>query len=352
MTGSSRTVALLLSGGAGTRLWPVSRAGMPKQFLQLFGELSLYQMTLKRLAASGVDDVIISANSDHEMMLSEQAQAIGLQQPTLLLEPDRRDSGPAIAAGVAHIQKKFGNEATICVMPSDHLIPEIDLFSATLHRAVGLAQHGYLTTFGIAPSSPSSEYGYLQRGDAIVDYPGAFKVARFHEKPKPDIAIQYLARGGFDWNSGMFVFTARDFAHEAAILMPDIWEAAQKAVATCTSRGNAISLGRDAFLSAPRISIDYALFERSHKVAMVPAKFIWSDVGNWSSVYDATERNGDGNAEIGQVQTRDVSNSLLVADGTRIIAVDVDDLVIIARPEGVFVARRSRSAIVKDMVGP
>jgi mannose-1-phosphate guanylyltransferase/mannose-6-phosphate isomerase len=351
MSTSQKTVALLLSGGAGTRLWPVSRPESPKQFLKLFGALSLYQLTLKRLRASGVDAVIVAANRDHEALLAEQAAAIGETPPLLMLEPARRDSGPAIAAGVALAKTRFGEDAVVCAMPCDHLIPDTAAFSETLEAAVALARAGYLATFGITPTMPSTEFGYLQQGKAITSHPAAYKVERFHEKPRLDLAVRYLAEGGFSWNSGMFVFAAGVFAEEAAAHMPDVWTAAQAAVTGATVTGHTVNLSEAAFLAAPKISIDYALFEKSGKVAMVPARFGWSDVGNWAAVFASLDKDKGGNATIGDVRTRDVANALIIAENTSVVAIGVENLTIIARPDGVFIATRSRAAEVKDLVG-
>ncbi|MFM9973495.1 MAG: sugar phosphate nucleotidyltransferase, partial [Beijerinckiaceae bacterium] len=205
MPAPAKVVALLLSGGAGTRLWPVSRPECPKQFLKLFGALSLYQLTLKRLRAAGVDEVIVAANRNHELLLAEQATEIKETAPLLMLEPARRDSGPAIAAGVALAKERFGDDVIVCAMPCDHLIPDSLRFSETLQTAIALARSGYLGTFGITPTAPSTEFGYLQQGQAIAGHAGTFRVDRFHEKPKLDLAVRYLTEGGFSWNSGMFV---------------------------------------------------------------------------------------------------------------------------------------------------
>ncbi|MGL4811024.1 MAG: mannose-1-phosphate guanylyltransferase [Beijerinckiaceae bacterium] len=350
MSVETRRIGLLLSGGAGTRLWPMSRADMPKQFLKLFGDLSLYQLTLKRLLASGVTDVIVAANQSHEAILVEQAREIGVVPPRLLLEPARRDSGPAIAAGVAYARSQFGDECVVCAMPCDHLIPETEKFALTLDAAADLARLGYLGTFGIMPVLPSSEFGYLQRGESVAGHAGAFRVQKFHEKPKPDVALRYLSEGGYAWNSGMFVFTAGVFAAEAQLHMPDVWRAASDAVAGAQTNGGTVTLDADAFMSAPKISIDYALFERSQRVAMVEANFSWSDVGNWSSAYESLAKDADGNASIGDVQMRDARNTLAISDHTRVVVVGVDNLVVVARPEGVFVAPKSRASEIKDIV--
>jgi mannose-1-phosphate guanylyltransferase/mannose-6-phosphate isomerase len=351
MPATRRVIALLLSGGAGTRLWPVSRPDCPKQFLKIFGDLSLYQLTLKRLRAAGVDEVFVAANRDHRSLLAKQADEIGEEAPTLILEPARRDSGPAIAAGVALARKRYGDEVIVCAMPCDHLIPDLARFSTTLKAAIRLARSGSLVTFGIAPTSPSTEYGYLQQGAALEADREAFKVDTFHEKPRLELAVQYVASGAFCWNSGMFVFQIGSFADEAARHMPEVWKAVTAAVAGSTRRGHIVSLAEAAFLSSPKISIDYGLFERSSNVAMVRAYFAWSDVGNWSSVFDSLEKTAEGNAVLGDARMRDCANTLVISEGVPVIAIGLSDVVILARPDGVLVSTRSRSAEVKDMIG-
>lgn len=350
MTDAVRKVALLLSGGAGTRLWPVSRNELPKQFIKLFGTLSLYQMTLRRLADAGVTDFVVVANRDHQAVLESQAAEIGIAKPYLLLEPMRRDSAAAIAAGASFAVRQFGAQSIVCAMPCDHLIPDTQHFSCALQTAVQIARRGYLATFGIRPTHPSSEFGYLQRGKPLNGIADAFHVLKFHEKPQRALAESYLARGDFDWNSGMFVFQADIFASEADALMPDVWRAVSASLAAAAGEGHCYALEPDAFARAPRISIDYALFERSSKVAMAAAEFAWSDVGNWSAAYEALPHDADGNAVVGDVALRDCTNILAYGDGTRIVAIGMSDVVVVARPDGIFVAPRARAAEIKDFV--
>lgn len=345
------TVAILLSGGAGTRLWPMSRPECPKQFLKLFGDRhSLYQLTLMRLHDCGVDHIIVAANKDHEALLREQAAEIGGQSPHIIFEPARRDSGLAIAAAVATARKLYGDDITVGAFPCDHLIPDTRAFDKTLRSAIVLAGLGYLATFGIMPTSPSPEFGYLQRGEPIAGHPDGYRVVKFHEKPKPELAARYLAEGSYAWNSGMFVFTAKTFAAEAEAAMPELWTAALKATELAVTREGASFLDGPTFLAAPKISIDYALFEKSDRVAMVPAQFAWSDVGNWSAVFGLMDQDDAGNATSGDVGLRDCRDSLIIADDSRIIGIGLTDMLVVARPEGVFVAPRSRATEVKDLL--
>jgi mannose-1-phosphate guanylyltransferase/mannose-6-phosphate isomerase len=350
MIGGRRVIALLLSGGGGTRLWPISTEATPKQFLKLFGQQSLYQRTIIRLAAAKVDDVVVVTNVAHESQVQSQAHGLVTFKPMVVLEPMRRDSGPAIAAGVAAIMAEHSAEAVVIVLPCDHLIPDEAHFLRSLAEGIALADMGYLGTFGIRPTSPSTEFGYIQRAAALDGHGNAYRVAHFHEKPTRELAQAYITDGGYDWNSGMFAFRADVFAAQAERHMPELWRAATAAVRTGTRNERRLLLGEDAFRQAPKTSIDYALFERSDRVGVVPVSFAWSDVGNWASVHDALDKDEMGNAKIGDVVTRDASNNLVVGDGVKIILLGLDNLVVVASPQGTFVAPHSRAAEIKSFI--
>jgi mannose-1-phosphate guanylyltransferase/mannose-6-phosphate isomerase len=343
--------ALILSGGAGTRLWPLSSPERPKQFLKLFGERSLFQMTIERLSASAVDHVVIVAQRDHEPLIREQLGEIDWRDFTLLLEPMRRDSGPAIAAGVAHVLATDGPDAIVLALPCDHLIPSIDAFATAVRSGMRLARAGYLGTFGVRPTMASTEFGYVQRGAAIGEVPGSFRVQHFHEKPTADRAKAYLVDGGYDWNSGMFVFSAGRFADEAVRHMPDVWSAVGEAVHRATGNGDLRHLEASAFERAPRISIDYALFEKSARVGVVPVSFAWSDIGTWRAVRAAQACDARGNAVVGNASLREAVDNLIVTDGTKVAVIGVTGLAVVATARGVLVAPLDRAAEIKAMLG-
>ena len=350
MIDGQRVAALLLSGGGGTRLWPVSTNARPKQFLRLFGDRSLFQRTVVRLTAADIDELLVVTNVDHEPHVREQTAEINSPEATVVLEPMRRDSAPAIAAGVAALLAEGAPDTVVVVLPCDHLIPDEAHFARDLAQAVKLAGLGFLATFGIKPTSPSTEYGYIQRGEPIGEHPGAFRVAKFHEKPKADLASRYVQDGGFDWNSGMFVFRAEAFREEAEKHMPEVWERAAAALRKGQKSGNRVLLDADEFGSAPKISIDYALFEKSERVGVVPVSFDWSDVGNWDSVHGALPKDAANNAAVGNATLSDAAGNLVVGDGTDVMVLGVSDLVVIASPQGTFVAPRSRAAEVKVLL--
>lgn len=347
-------IALLLSGGGGTRLWPLSTEAQPKQFLKLFGEQSLFQQTLVRARAAGVGSVVVMANQAQKGLIDADLAGSGEAGlgTRLILEPMRRDSGPAIAAGVADCLNRFGPKARVMVLACDHLIPDHAAFAGTVAEACDVAAHGKLVTFGIRPTAPVSDYGYIHCG-AALEGTQAHAVAAFVEKPDRARAEAYLQDGGYLWNSGMFLFEAGVFAAEAEQHMPQLWKQACQAVAQGRNAPEGLSLDEAGFAACERISIDYALFEKSSNVAVIPASFAWSDVGGWAAVHDALPHDSQGNATLSQkglVLQQDSHNSLLVSDGLPVLALGVDDLVVIATRQGVFVAPKSRAAEIKSLL--
>lgn len=346
-------IALLLVGGAGTRLWPISSDAHPKQFLKLFADRSLFQATLARVAGAGVNEVVVVTGQAHAAVVKDQIAELGSGHSHLLLEPCRRDSAAAIAAGTAWIKQSTGANAVVAVLPADHFIPDTEAFARALKQAAALAREGWLVTFGIRPATPTTEYGYIQRGTPL-GVPGietACKVARFHEKPRREVAEAYLRDGNYDWNSGIFVFTAEAFSGEAAQHMPDIWEAVNQAVASGRRNEEAFAFDADAFGRVRKSSIDYALFEKSDRVAVIPVDFAWHDIGNWGSAYEAFRTNAGANVVAGDVVLDDVSGTIVVADGVKVVVCGMSDVVVVSSKDGTFVAPRSKAAEIKRLLG-
>lgn len=347
---SVKRVAIVLSGGAGTRLWPISTDARPKQFMTLFNGRSLYQDTLLRLGAAKFEAVYVIGNQTHCDLLTQQARELALPPLHFIFEPLRRDSGAAIAAGVAAIRGHLGDDTVIFALPSDHLITDQAAFGLNADLAHQLAELDFLTTFGIIPSYPSSEFGYIQRGGRIDQHANAFRVLRFHEKPERQAAERYLFEGGFYWNSGIFAFSAASFNTEARRHMPELWHIVSEAVERGQHKGQELYLDAERFGAAPRISIDYALMEKSARVGVIPASFPWSDVGTWSVIHDLKAEGADNNLLVGDVSTKAVANSVIIAEGVKVLAVGVDGLVIAATKEGVFVAPQTMAAQVKNLL--
>lgn len=341
--------AILLLGGGGTRLWPLSTDDHPKQFLPLFRGKSLFQLTLERVRFCGIERVKIITNERYFEQAREQAADFAANI-SFILEPMRRDSAPAIAAGLAALQSECGDNAVAVVLPCDHLVPDHAAFCDALRDAVQTARGGYLVTFGIRPTSPSTEYGYIRQGEVLAVSKDAFLAASFREKPDQETAQSYLMAGEYHWNSGMFVFRVSDFARESRLHMPHVWDVVRKAVSSAERMANALRLHADAFAQAEKISIDYALFEKSSAVAVLPRSFAWSDVGNWASVHAALPHDSDGNAVGGDATVHESRDTLAYGDGVRVVALGVNDLVIIASGDGVFVAPKSRAADIKKLL--
>ncbi|HET7656377.1 MAG TPA: mannose-1-phosphate guanylyltransferase/mannose-6-phosphate isomerase [Luteimonas sp.] len=335
---------VLLSGGSGTRLWPLSREAYPKQFLPLAGADTMLQETWARVAPIAGFPPIVVAGEDHRFLVAEQLRQAGAPTPAIVLEPVGRNTAPAIAA--AALQATAGGEdPVLLVLPSDHVVRDAEAFRAAVNAALPAAEAGALVTFGIVPSAPETGFGYIQAeaGD------GVRKVLRFVEKPDAATAQGYLAEGGYYWNSGMFLFRASRFIEELAAFRPDILEGVRGALREARRDGDFIRLDRDAFAATPADSIDYAVMEKTDAAMVLPVDIGWNDVGSWSALWDVAERDAQGNAHVGDVIAVDSRNSY--AHARRLVAlVGVDDLVVVETDDAVLVARKDRVQQVKDVV--
>lgn len=341
---------VILSGGSGSRLWPMSRTALPKQFLPLVSEHTLFQETLLRLKGlSGMAAPLLVCNNDHRFLAAEQMRDIGIEPLSLILEPVGRNTAPAVAvaafAALAH-----DPNALLLVLPADHLIRNIPAFHAAIHTAQLLAQQGRLVTFGITPTEPATGYGYIERGAALQTGEHSFAVARFVEKPDLEKAKQFLASGNFFWNSGMFVFTAAAYLEELKRFHPEMYHAAQKAWQGSTRDLDFNRLDEAAFAACPSDSIDYAVMERTQSAAMVTVDMDWSDIGSWSSLADASIRDAQGNVVRGDVYTAETANTLIRAESRMVAAIGVKDLVIVETADAVLVMHKDFSQDVKQAV--
>ncbi len=340
---------VILSGGSGSRLWPLSRQNLPKQFLALVGERSLYQETVLRASRlPGAQAPVTVCSDDHRFMVGEQLQGVGVASGGILLEPVARNTAPAIALAALHLAAA-SPDATMLVLPADHLIEDEAAFRNAVGRAMALAEAGWLVTFGIQPDGPETGYGYIARGAALSD--GGFEVARFVEKPDLATAQAYLADGGYAWNSGMFLFRAQRYLDELATHAPAMLAAVRKAHAAARSDLDFIRVDAEAFAASPDDSIDYAVMEKTSRAAVVPVSCGWSDIGSWSSLWSVAERDDDGNRTEGDVIAVDTRGSLVRASERRLIAtLGVEDLVVIDTPDATLVARKDRVQDVKAIV--
>jgi mannose-1-phosphate guanylyltransferase/mannose-6-phosphate isomerase len=342
----SALIPVILSGGSGTRLWPLSRESHPKQFLPLLGERSLLQMTWLRLRGlPGADAPLVVANEEHRFMVAEQLREIGVTPSALILEPVGRNTAPAIA--VAALKAMAGGaDPVLLVLPSDHVIADEPGFRAAVLAALPAAEAGSLVTFGIVPTAPETGYGYINAAAGE----GVRPVLRFVEKPDLATAEQYLASGGYFWNSGMFAFRASRYLEELARSQPKMVESAREALDKATRDADFLRLDRAAFAACPADSIDYAVMEKTDRAAVLPIDVGWNDVGSWSALWSVVEQDGNGNAHRGDVLARDCRNTLAISDKRLVALIGLNDLVVVDTDDAVLVAHKDRVQEVKEIV--
>jgi mannose-1-phosphate guanylyltransferase / mannose-6-phosphate isomerase len=341
---------VILCGGSGTRLWPLSRSSYPKQFLRLAGEHTMLQETLLRLAGlPDVADPVVICNQEHRFLVAEQLRAIGVTPKLLLLEPMGRNTAPAVAAAAVALSKDDPNGAML-VLPSDHAIRDTAAFHSAIGTAARAAAQGRLATFGIVPHAPETGYGYIRRADALADLAGTFAISRFVEKPDAETARGFLASGDYFWNSGMFLMKASTYVEELSAFQPAILVAVKRALEASKMDMDFCRLDEKSFAASPSISIDYAVMEKTKLGAVVPVEMGWNDVGSWDALWDLHEKTPEGNVLQGDVIASGVSNTFIKAENRMVAAVGVDDLVIVETADAVMVSSRKSAQDVKLLV--
>ena len=344
---------VVLSGGAGTRLWPLSRAKYPKQFVRFNADqkLSFLQQTCARLPESdGFMPVTVLCNNDHRFLVEEQLAEAGITPRHIVLEPVARNTAPAIAVAALLIGS-MDPDAILTVMPSDHAIGNREAFAGTVHAAARVAEAGKLVLFGIEARTPQTGYGYIRCAGTAPGSEGlAYAVAEFREKPDAATARAYVQDGGYYWNSGIFVFQAAAFLTELAHAAPEILDAARHALTRAKEDLGFLRLDATAFAAAPNISIDYAVMERTVGAAMIPFTGGWSDVGSWSSLWDMAERDANGNAATGTVMLEDSRNCYVHGNGRLVSTLGVENLIVIDTPDAVLVSDRAHAQEVGRVV--
>lgn len=345
---------VILSGGSGTRLWPLSRAALPKQLLALVSDKTMLQETALRLSsfAEMMPPLIICGN-EHRFMIAEQMRQIGIKPKGILLEPEGRNTAPAVAAA-AHFLLASDPDAMMLVLPADHVINDVPAFHSAINQAAKAVGLGKLATFGIVPSTPETGYGYIRSGENVDGIDGCFEVAQFVEKPDLQTAQRFIEDGCYLWNSGMFLFSAARFIEELVAVRPEISEYCLKAVHDGYQDLDFCRLDEAAFLACPSVSIDYAVMEVTHHAVVVPADIGWSDVGSWSALWEVQNQSGQANAQgnvlRGDVYTDGVSNSLVRAEKRMVAVIGVSDLVVVETGDAVLVVHKEQVQRVKQVV--
>jgi mannose-1-phosphate guanylyltransferase/mannose-6-phosphate isomerase len=339
---------VILAGGYGTRLWPLSRKLLPKQFLTLVSERSMLQEAVSRtlqLANARAPMVVVS--EEHRFLAAEQLRAMGAAGAALLLEPEGRGTAPA-AALAALAARERDPQAIIVLLAADHLIANPDRLLKCVDAAVGLARDGHLVTFGIHPSGPATGYGYIVRGAPLG---AGFRVQRFIEKPDAARAARLIAAGDAYWNSGMFVFAADTYLRELAKHRPDIAAAARAAWTARAIDRDFTRPGREAFLASPQDSVDYAVMERTDKAVVVPGDFGWSDLGSWDTLWETGRKDERGNVAVGDIELMDASDCYVRAEDRLVAVLGISNAVVVETSDAVLVASREHAQRVKEIVG-
>jgi len=338
---------VILSGGTGSRLWPLSRSLYPKQLLPLASDITMIQDTALRLTDGCFRRPLVISNEAHRFIVAQQLQEAGVEAMRIVLEPVGRNTAPACVVA-ALLLKKQDPDALMAVLPSDHVIRRPEGFMAAMTAAAVAAEAGHLVTFGMKPTGPETGYGYIVQGAVIGD--GSFQVERFIEKPDKERATALLGQPGVHWNSGMFVFKAANFLDEVKHLRPEIYEGAVAALKGAKEDANFLHLDPVAFADIPSVSIDHAVMEHTARAAVVPADFGWSDVGSWSALWDISDKDDAGNVAIGDVLTQECHGSYLRADGMLVAGIGLTDMIVVATADAVLVADKKNAQDVRLIV--
>jgi mannose-1-phosphate guanylyltransferase/mannose-6-phosphate isomerase len=341
---------VILSGGAGSRLWPMSREALPKQLLPLISDQTMLQETVLRLAnIPAIEPPLLVCNNEHRFLAAEQLMQIGVKPLALMLEPLARNTAAAIAAAAKYLYD-IDPDAMMLVLPADHLIENLNALSEAVEQARQIAAQDFLVTFGLAPNSPETGYGYIHKGEALSELDSAFRVDRFEEKPDYDTACRYVDDGGYYWNSGMFVFKASVFLEELNQYEPEIALASANAVKLSQTDFDFTRLDQNAFAQSPSKSIDYAIMERTNKAALVPVSMGWSDIGSWSSLWMANDKDEFGNVKRGDVFSDQSMNCFLRAESRALAVIGVEDLIVVETSDAVLVVHQDYAEDVKNVV--
>ena len=338
---------IILSGGSGTRLWPLSRKMRPKQFLNLHGQTSMFSDTLRRVQGSNFAAPTIVCNNDHRFLVAEELRAMDITARSIILEPVARNTAPAIAVA-AHQLAKHDREALMLVLSSDHLVGDVEIFKETVMSAVELAQSNFLVIFGVVPEGLETGYGYIRKGLEIGE--AGFRVDEFVEKPDASSAEIYINSGQYYWNAGIFLFTAGAFLDELENFNPEVSQSAEEALNEAETDLDFLRLNPEIYETAPRISIDYGVMERTSRSVVFPLETPWRDIGSWSSLWELGPRDSDGNVTTGNTLVIDSKNNLLRSQTLLVAALGIENLIVVATDDVVLVIPKDRAQEVRDIV--
>lgn len=338
-------VPIILAGGSGTRLWPLSRSQYPKQFIPLASGKSMLQETIERLSGLSLEMPVTICHEDHRFLIAEQLRPYGNFSGKIILEPERRNTAPAIAAAAHYASKN--NDPLLLVLPSDHRISDHTVFQSTINSAIPLATAGKLVTFGVKPSSPNTGYGYIKCGAPLLS---GFAVEHFAEKPTPLTAAAYVESGNYYWNSGIFLFKASRYLNELNKFSPSIAAKSRLAVTSAAKDLDFIRLEKESYSGCPSSSIDYAVMEHTQKAAVVPLKTGWNDMGSWTSMWDEASKDNAGNATLGDVVCKNSRNCFIHSKEKLVTTIGLQDTIIIDTKDALLVAQQESINDISDLI--
>ncbi|AGI25763.1 mannose-1-phosphate guanylyltransferase/mannose-6-phosphate isomerase [Pseudomonas sp. MT3] len=342
-------IPVILSGGSGSRLWPLSRKQYPKQFLALTGEHTLFQQTLERLVFEGMEPPVVVSNQEHRFIVQEQLEALHLNTQAILLEPFGRNTAPAVAIAAMKLLAE-GRDELLLVLPADHVIEDQRAFQRALALATNAAEKGEMVLFGVPANRPETGYGYIKSGDERGLPDGVIRVERFVEKPDEARAQQFVEEGGYYWNSGMFLFRASRFLEELKKHDTDIYDTCLLALERSQHDGDVVNIDAATFECCPDNSIDYAVMEKTRRACVVPLAAGWNDVGSWSSIWEVHDKDADGNVTMGDVVVHDSHNCLVHGNGKLVSVVGLEDIVVVETKDAMMIAHKDRVQDVKKVV--
>lgn len=342
-------IPVILSGGSGSRLWPLSRKQYPKQFLALTGEHTLFQQTLERLVFDGMEAPVVVSNQEHRFIVQEQLEALDLKTQSILLEPFGRNTAPAVAIAAMKLIAE-GRDELLLILPADHVIDDQRAFQRALALATNAAEKGEMVLFGVPADRPETGYGYIKSGDERGLPDGVIRVERFVEKPDEARARQFVEEGGYFWNSGMFLFRASRFLEELKKHDTDIYDTCLLALERSRRDDDIISIDPATFECCPDNSIDYAVMEKTRRACVVPLAAGWNDVGSWSSIWEVHDKDANGNVTMGDVVVHDSRNCLVHGNGKLVSVVGLEDIVVVETKDAMMIAHKDRVQDVKKVV--